>query len=64
MKQLALMMRYEVPSFYHFSRDVHTILLVTWFLDNIGMHYDKLIVLQPLSVVCNYLSIVQNMEQE
>ena len=62
MKQLALMTRYEVPSSYHFSRDVHMVLLVTWLLDNIGVHYDKLIVLEPLSMVCNCLSMVRNME--
>ena len=62
MKQLALMTRYEVLSFYCFSRDVHIVLLVTWLLENIGVHYDKLIVLEPLSVVCNYLSIVRNRE--
>ena len=62
MKQLALMTRYEVPSSYHLSRDVHIVLLVTWLLDNIGVHYNKLIVLEPFSMVCNYLSIVQNKE--
>ena len=64
MKQLALLTRYEVPSPYHFSRDVHIVLLVTWLLDNIGVHYDKLIVLEPLSKVCSCLSIIQNKEHE
>ena len=64
MKQLTLMMRYEVPFSYHFSRDVHIVLLITWLLDNIGIHYDKLIVFKPLSMVCNCLSIVRNRKQE
>ena len=65
MKQLALMIRHEVSSSYRISRDIHTVLLLTWLLDNIIVHYDKLIVLEPhTSVVCNCLSIVRNREQE
>ena len=63
MKQLALMMRYEVPMSYRFSKDIDyttcfpACLTVSTFSMASSSSWN-------LSVVCNYLSIVRNREQE
>ena len=63
MKQLALM-RYEVPISYRFSRDVQTILLVFLACLTISAFSMASSSSWNLNLVCNYLSIVRNKEQE
>ena len=64
MKQLALITRYEVPISYCFSRDVQTILLVFPACLTVSTFSMASSSLWNLSLVYNYLSIVQNRKQE
>ena len=64
MKKLALMMRYEVPITYRFPRDVQTILLVFPTCLTVSTFSMVSSSSWNLSLVCNFLFIVRNREQE
>ena len=64
MEQLALMMRYEVPISYRFSRVVLSILLVFLACLTVSALSMASSLSWNLSLVCNCLSIVRNREQE